>query len=669
MIIICSSTSIIPLAQGIADCKKKESTWNGGIEVSSQSLASHRCIKEITELVENEMERAKISGLSIALVDDKGIIWSEGFGHTDFSKSEEVTADTLFSLQSMNKCFTATAFLMLASNGLIDLDDPIRKHYPEFTVNTIFGNPDDEIAKITFRRMLSHWSGFTHEAPIGNNYDTTPCSFLEHIQSIKDSWLRSPVGSEHAYSNVGIDLVGYIMGLIQKKSYEDVMKELLFTPLGIEFATFDIDAALKQPFARGHSGLYKTPAVQVPMIPAGGLYASANDVAKIISFHLRRAEINGKQVIDEELFDEMYQPQFSESREFGYGLGVYSFWTIKGAKSYAHGGGGYGYSTLAQWIPEYKIGAVILSNDVTHSLPGKIMQKVLELLYDSKNLPDMGSVEEDSLRKLEGTYAAYRQPLHNIVFENGKLWLYKTDGSEIELFPKNSSTFITGNGTRCQFNLDGDGNPKSIKLENNLTSYCAKFNDKLNENPGPNLEDWQKASGIYHFQADERDYYIALAVVNGYLYLICDDPLKLYHSKDNLYFTTDGEAVILERDTLLYRNISTSKVDVSVSQLIKAMQSDDIKYDKYKGSISTLVTIFDVLYGAERALNLVSQAVEIDSDFKVNYVQYGKRLYALGRTEDSLKAFTELLAVDRENEAAKEMLRKIEQRKELQAYS
>ena len=632
--------------------------------MKSQSTSMQRCIHRITALIEKEMKKSDICGLSIALVNDEGTIWSEGFGYTDFSKEEKITADTLFSLQSMTKCFTATTFLILASRGLIGLDDPIRKYYPEFVVNTKFGDPEKEIAKITFRRMLSHWASFTHEAPLGNNYDTTSCSFKEHIESISRSWLRSPVGSEYAYANVGFDLTGYVMGLVRDKSYEEVMNEELFTPLGISQATFNINQALKLSFAIGHSGSHKTPALQVPMIPAGGLYANANEVAKFVSFHLRKGENNGKQIIDSNLFADMYKPQFDDSRDVGYGLGVYNYETIEGAKAFTHGGGGYGYNTSIQWVPEHNIGAVVLVNDSKHSLPEKIMKRVLELLYELQSQPEMKSIDVADLRKLEGTYTTHRRSLYNAAVENNRLHIYQTNGLEYEIFPEDATNFVTRTGVKFKFNLDEEGNPISFDVEAKLISFTAKYNDGPNNKPGPNKMEWYDASGIYRFQADGRDCYLALTVLNGHLYLIQEDCLNLNHAENNLYFTADGEAILLEKESLLYRNIPAPKTDLDFDQLIESIRMDEIKYDRYRGT-SDLVTILNAMQGFGETLSFIEKLVGIDSDFKIHYSQLGKKLYALGKIEDSLTCFTKLLELD-DDEDAEEMIGKIKLRKELQ---
>ncbi len=100
---------------------------------------------------------------------------------------------TVFSVQSISKNFTAAAVLLAVQEGLLDLDTPITTYLPDFTVHGIF--EDHPERKITLRMLLSHTAGFTHETPIGNNFDLGSVSFEDHIKSISDTWLRFPVGT------------------------------------------------------------------------------------------------------------------------------------------------------------------------------------------------------------------------------------------------------------------------------------------------------------------------------------------------------------------------------------------------------------------------------------------------------------------------------------------
>lgn len=113
------------------------------------------------------MAEQGIPGLAVALVDADRTLWVEGFGHIDRRGSAPVTADTLFSVQSMSKLFTATAVMRTVAAGRLDLDAPITTYLPGFTVHSAFEEHPER--KITLRMLLSHTAGFTHEAPVGNN--------------------------------------------------------------------------------------------------------------------------------------------------------------------------------------------------------------------------------------------------------------------------------------------------------------------------------------------------------------------------------------------------------------------------------------------------------------------------------------------------------------------
>ena len=155
------------------------------------------------------MAEQNVPGLAVALVDGDQVLWTQGFGHLDGDGSAPVTADTIFSVQSMSKLFTATAVMEAVGKGLVDLDVPITTYLPDFTVHSAFEEHPER--KITLRMLLSHTAGFTMEASVGNNDSVDPGNFDAHCRSISDTWLRFPVGTGFAYSNLGIDLAGYIL--------------------------------------------------------------------------------------------------------------------------------------------------------------------------------------------------------------------------------------------------------------------------------------------------------------------------------------------------------------------------------------------------------------------------------------------------------------------------
>jgi CubicO group peptidase (beta-lactamase class C family) len=196
-------------------------------------------VEKYRAVVHEQMRVQGITGFAIALVTDEEVLWSEGFGCTDRTCRIQVTQDTPFSIQSMSKSFTATAVLLVVQDGLLDLDAPISTYLPDFTVNSIFDERPQDI--ITLRMLLSHTAGFTHEAPVGNNNDLEPGTWETHVASISKTWLKFPIGQGYAYSNLGIDLAGYILEQAAGTPFQMYAKTHLFEPLAMQNSTFDIE--------------------------------------------------------------------------------------------------------------------------------------------------------------------------------------------------------------------------------------------------------------------------------------------------------------------------------------------------------------------------------------------------------------------------------------------
>src|SRR5690606_15237482 len=172
---------------------------------------------------------------------------------------------------STSKTFTATAVMLAVQEGLVTLDTPISEYLPDFTVNSRFDKNPEEL--ITLRHLLSHTAGFTHEAPVGNNYNATSPSFNAHVKSISDTWLRYPVGSRYSYSNLGIDLAGYIIQQVAEVPFEIYMKERLLRPLGMEASFVDSpqENGACSDCAKGHWNMYRSLPDYIPLTASGGV--------------------------------------------------------------------------------------------------------------------------------------------------------------------------------------------------------------------------------------------------------------------------------------------------------------------------------------------------------------------------------------------------------------
>ena len=343
------------------------------------------------------MAEQHVPGLAVALVDGDRVVWVEGFGRLDREGSAPVTADTVFGVQSMSKAFTATAVMRAVQAGLLDLDEPITTYLPAFTVHSAFeAHPE---RTMTLRMLLSHTAGFTHEAPIGNNFDLDQADFDEHVRSISDTWLRYPVGTGYAYANLDIDLAGAILGRVYGSPFPAVMRDSVLAPLGMSRSTFDqAEIRAQTDRAVGHTSPAPRVPLDVPMTAAGGLYASASDLARFLRFQLADGTIDGREVIEPALLEQMRTvPAPHAGSPAGYALGVGRVqWHAGGeADLFYHGGGGFGFLSDLWWAPQLQVGIAVLTNSTDHHLQGDL---ALSILRDLVHQP--GSVEEQRLLAL-----------------------------------------------------------------------------------------------------------------------------------------------------------------------------------------------------------------------------------------------------------------------------
>jgi len=326
------------------------------------------------------MAEDKVPGLSLALVDRDGILWATGFGYTDDDRKMPVTTDTMFAICSMSKTITATAVMIAVQDGLVDLDTPISRYLPDFTVNSRF--EERPLDKMTLRHLLTHTAGFTHDAPIGNLADIRYGSFEEHVLSIQQTWLKFRVGERCRYSNLGIDLAAYILQVESGRSFQQYVKEKVFDRLGMPDSSVDYGLVEDHPNrAQGHVPFVSEFPIAIPMVGAGGVYTTARELSRFVRFHLNRGTLDGQTILEPRFVDAMCT---TSPISKGYGLGI-SVGEKHDSYSLNHGGAGFGFLTQMTWYPEYGIGCIALTNSETHNDQHmKITDAILDRLITQK---------------------------------------------------------------------------------------------------------------------------------------------------------------------------------------------------------------------------------------------------------------------------------------------
>jgi CubicO group peptidase (beta-lactamase class C family) len=542
----------------------------GSVVAQETVNTADNLFKRWSDSIPGLMKQKKVHGMALAVVDRSGIIWTECFGYTDSTHSRCVDSVTLFSVQSMSKNLTAMAVLKAVSDGLLDLDGPVTAYLPGFAVNSRYeSTPQD---KMTMRLLLSHRAGFTHEAPVGNNYYNEG-SFDDHIKSISDTWLRFPAGQRYSYSNLGVDLAGYILANMAGENFDDYLKKNILSPCNMPHSSFDMTLIeMEKNRAKGYSGPDREAPFYFAMKPSGGLYTSIIDIAHYVMVHLNNGKQGDKTVVPEVILSEMYNiPDPLPDQISGYGLGL-SIRNDYGVTLMNHGGSGFGFCSNMIWSPEYGVGIVMLTNasyiDFQNSLPMAILSGVIEQRTGrsiEQEFPasryDMKEVTVDSLcqKAMAGSYLYNRNGVMILEYCDNRLGIKPEGPGFYPAIFTSEEDFNFGPGPfPTFFSIYAESINSPGYLVRHFDSEYLDRNDGPFDQPGPAKEDWLKYTGKYSYwsQGRKSPNRIPVTMKNGYLYIY---DFRLTEYLPGLFFTAHGEAADFRSSQVTWRNIKITK--------------------------------------------------------------------------------------------------------------
>jgi len=370
----------------------------------------------ISWLIEKEMKKYGVQGLSIALVVEQQVIWAEGFGYADVARKIPATPDTIFRQASVSKLITAVAVMQLVEAGSVDLDRPLGSYLPEFSVKKHFS----EAEPITPRNILTHHSGLPTDLLKGK-LARNPDSIKSLIKAIHDEYTAFPPDTVFHYSNLAYCLLGCMVETLSGRDFVAYMDESVLRPMGMSHASFgpraDTDAWLSQGYHEGK----KTETGLLRDLPAGSLYASVMDMSRFFQMIFSGGQVDGQQILTRESVAAMLSPQNEDvALDFDFRMGLAWFlggWGLEYAGTVAYHSGALGpFRSGVIILPEQKIGLAVASNSSEAApLLEKIAVEAVQLVLEAKTglrppeisvQPDaIRSLSEDDLESYSGDYA------------------------------------------------------------------------------------------------------------------------------------------------------------------------------------------------------------------------------------------------------------------------
>lgn len=358
-----------------------------------RTLGSEQKNAEIKEYFFRLIELEALKGVAVSVIHKEKTIFELVAG-IQSSDGQPLAADTAMAIGSVSKPFVATIVLRLATQNLLTLEQPITDFIPTLSLQNPFNNKP-----VLIKHLLQHRSGIT--ALIGNRnqgaLDTSQNALASAAISYNGIKLAYPPGEKFIYSNANYQLLGHIIEIVTKQSYETVLKEFIFTPLQMDhsFAGRDnipgIDIA--GGFQKSMWG-YKTKRTQQSrvIIPQEGLYSSVNDMSAFL-----KAVLSNNQLIFHRPVSEMYQSTGEQNVDYGYGWFVTDY---QKKKLVFHFGQSPGFESVLALFPELELGFVVLTN--TQSAFGQTnvtdaIGNLLPILFDQPLNPNRPNIIDRSI--------------------------------------------------------------------------------------------------------------------------------------------------------------------------------------------------------------------------------------------------------------------------------
>jgi CubicO group peptidase (beta-lactamase class C family) len=354
----------------------------------------------IDSLIEKKMKETGIVGIGAAIIINKKLVWTKGYGYADKESMIPFTPKTVMNIASISKTFTGVCLMKVVEEGKLSLDEDINVYLPFKIVNPNFPNE-----KITLRHLATHTSSLTDRVPFymdstyfyGGAKPEPLGQFLKNYflpngtHYSKDNFLKSKPGTFRDYCNFGAALAGYIVELktgktLNKYGRQHIFKPLKMTGSGWSIAEININNHAKL-YEKNGNNIKPIQMYEQPDYPAGGVRTSVDELSRFFICLLGDGKYKGTRILKKESIDEMIRFQFNESNKpenvkpdkLNSGI----FWATKmGGVRIGHNGTDPGVRTFMLADLAKEIGVILFFNTSLSEEEGDVYFNLYQEIYN-----------------------------------------------------------------------------------------------------------------------------------------------------------------------------------------------------------------------------------------------------------------------------------------------
>lgn len=405
--------------------------------------------------IEAQMALEDIQAVTVSIVKDGEVVYANGFGMQDIEEGIEVNPETsLFRIGSTSKLFTWLAVMQQVERGNLDLDTDVNT-YLDFEIPATYEEP------ITLRHVLSHTAGF-EDGGLGYLIHYYPKKGPELAEAMAKYIPErvNPPGEVSSYSNYATALAGLIVQNVTGVPFNQYVKENLFDPLGMQYASFaeplpdDLEPFMTRGYERELGVWEEQPFEMINAFgPAYAVSASALAMAKFMQANLNNGELNGNRILSEEMMEQTHSDLFTaDPRVNGMAHGFYEK-TYNGFRVIGHGGDTMQFHTDMAIDKENNLGIFV---SYMNTVSNKSRSNFVGQIYDHFFPQDVEPIEPPSdfaerADQYAGSWTFWRRNVSTIE----KMFGLMSGG--IDVVPtENNTLLVTGPFAVRQFVEVGD---------------------------------------------------------------------------------------------------------------------------------------------------------------------------------------------------------------------
>jgi len=266
-------------------------------------------------VLQSAVHNGDVAGVVAMAATADEVIYQGAFGKRE--RDVEMTLDSIFRIASMTKAVTSVAAMQLVEEGAIQLDEPVSTYIPDFAPRVLESIEDGEpvfrepTSAVTVRHLLTHTAGFGYEMWNPLLREAATEGIIPSLYSGGDDFLAAPLvfdpGSQWHYG-ISTDWLGRVVEEVRGASLDDVFREHIFEPLGMNDTHFNLPREKAPRLVAVHRRVdgrlaeqeRQTPGVRTFFSGGVGLVSTATDYIRFVQMFLNRGSVAGSRILKPE---------------------------------------------------------------------------------------------------------------------------------------------------------------------------------------------------------------------------------------------------------------------------------------------------------------------------------------------------------------------------------